>query len=92
MTLKKAGSSIASRHRAVAGRVGISDVRSHTFYHARGLPGPAKGNMHIQNIKSAAQPRRRLSLRFSENPRQLSQPIQPLPRKELQRIVAEMLG
>jgi len=48
--------------------------------------------MHIQNIKSAAQPRRRLSLRFSENPRQLSQPIQPLPRKELQRIVAEMLG
>jgi len=48
--------------------------------------------MHIQNIKSAAQPRRRLSLRFSENQRQQPQPTQPLPRNELQRIVAEMLG
>lgn len=49
--------------------------------------------MHIQNIKSADHPRRRLSLRFSEtHSRQQPQPGQPLPRKELQRIVAEMIG
>ena len=49
--------------------------------------------MHIQNIASADHPRRRLSLRFSDtNMRQQPQPSQPLPRKELQRIVAEMLG
>lgn len=48
--------------------------------------------MHNQHTKSAVKPRRRLSLRFSTNPRQQSQPAQPLPRKELQRIVAEMLG
>lgn len=48
--------------------------------------------MHIQNITSADHPRRRLSLRFSDiTARQKPQPYQ-LPRKELQRIVAEMLG
>ena len=55
--------------------------------------GCAKDHMHIQNIKSADHPRRRLSLRFPEpRPRQQPQPSQPLPRKELQRIVAEMIG
>jgi hypothetical protein len=49
--------------------------------------------MHIPNIASADYPRRRLSLCFSDTPlRQRPQPNQPLPRKELQRIVAEMLG
>jgi len=49
--------------------------------------------MHIQNIKSADHPRRRLSLRFSETPGQPQRhPIPSLPTKELQRIVAEMVG
>ncbi len=49
--------------------------------------------MHIQNITRADAPRRRLSLRFSDTvTRQPPQSSQPLPRKELQRIVAEMLG
>jgi len=49
--------------------------------------------MHIQNITRADTPRRRLSLRFADTGmRQPPQPSQPLPRKELQRIVAEMLG
>lgn len=47
--------------------------------------------MHNQHAKSAVQPRRRLSLHFYENPQHQRQPGQPLPRKELQRIVAEML-
>ena len=49
--------------------------------------------MHIQNLKSADHPRRRLSLRFSEIPAQPQrQPTPSLPTKELQRIVAEMVG
>jgi len=48
--------------------------------------------MPIQNIKSADHPRHRLSLRFSDTPTRQPPPNQPLPRKELQRIVAEMLG
>jgi len=49
--------------------------------------------MHIQNTTSADHTRRRLSLRFSDTQtRHHPQPNQPLSRKELQRIVAEMLG
>lgn len=49
--------------------------------------------MHTQKIKSADHPRRRLSLRFSENSAQTQRlPLPSLPTKELQRIVAEMLG
>jgi hypothetical protein len=49
--------------------------------------------MHIHTITSADHPRRRLSLRFSDTrPRQQPPPTHPLSRKELQRIVAEMLG
>jgi len=49
--------------------------------------------MHTQNIKSADHPRRRLSLRFSEIPAQPQrQPAFSLPTRELQRIVAEMVG
>jgi hypothetical protein len=48
--------------------------------------------MHIQNIRSADHPRHRLSL-FSDAPtRRQPQAPHPLSRKELQRIVAEMLG
>jgi len=49
--------------------------------------------MHIQNIRSADHPRHRLSLLFSDAPtRRQPQAPHPLSRKELQRIVAEMLG
>jgi len=49
--------------------------------------------MHTQNMKSADHPRPRLSLRFSETPAQPQRrPTPSLPTKELQRIVAEMLG
>ncbi len=56
--------------------------------------GPSKENMYVQNITSADHPRRRLSLRFSDIPArpQLHQPATSLPRKELRRIVAEMVG
>jgi len=46
--------------------------------------------MQIQNTKDAGHSRARLSLRFSE--KQAQQSTFPLPRAELQRIVAEMLG
>jgi hypothetical protein len=49
--------------------------------------------MHTQNTKSADRPRERLSLRFSEAPTQPQrQPLPSLPTRELQRIVAEMVG
>jgi hypothetical protein len=55
--------------------------------------GPPKENMHVQNIKSADHPRRRLSLRYTDTPtRPQPQPASSLPRKELRRIVAEMVG
>jgi len=49
--------------------------------------------MYVQNITSADHPRRRLSLCFSDIPaRPQPQPATSLPRKELRRIVAEMVG
>jgi hypothetical protein len=49
--------------------------------------------MHIQNSPSAGLPRRRLSLRFGEIATNETPPLHsPLPRKELRRIVAEMVG
>jgi len=49
--------------------------------------------MPVQNMKSADHPRRRLSLRFSESsvpPHRHT--ASPLSTKELQRIVADMVG
>jgi hypothetical protein len=50
--------------------------------------------MYVQNITSADHPRRSLSLRFLDIPArpQQHQPATSLPRKELRRIVAEMVG
>ncbi len=53
--------------------------------------------MHHSTIKSGALPRRRLSLRFTENtmPSRTAPntaPIMPLTRRDLQRIVEEMVG
>jgi hypothetical protein len=59
---------------------------------SRARSGAPKEIMYIQNITRADHPRRRLSLRFHDTPRPQPQPAQPLARKDLQRIVAEMLG
>jgi hypothetical protein len=49
--------------------------------------------MYVQNITSADHPRRCLSLRFSDTPtRPHQQTTTAIPRKELRRIVAEMVG
>jgi hypothetical protein len=59
----------------------------------RAVSGPPKENMHVKNIKSADHPRRRLSLRYTEIPtRPQPQSTASLPRNELRRIVAEMVG
>jgi hypothetical protein len=49
--------------------------------------------MHIQNSPSTGLPRRRLSLRFDESAAKETAKLQSsLPRRELRRIVAEMVG
>jgi hypothetical protein len=49
--------------------------------------------MHTHKPTRAALPRRRLSLRFEEiHSSEKSQVRSPLPRNELRRIVAEMVG
>jgi len=59
----------------------------------RAATGPPKENMHTHKPTRAALPRRRLSLRFEEiHSSEKSQVRSPLPRNELRRIVAEMVG
>jgi hypothetical protein len=83
-----------SRPPGVADRAGPSDASVPYIQDCRGPKiGPPKENMHTQNMKSADHPRRRLSLRFSDvQARPQRQAPATLPTKELQRIVAEMVG
>jgi hypothetical protein len=48
--------------------------------------------MYLQKNTSVDHPRRRLSLLFTESSTKAQQPSPSLPRNELRRIVAEMVG